>query len=39
MVDNELLLLDFHWKILVTYNPSAEAMNCYNFIADGTDVN
>ena len=39
MVDDELLLLDFHWKILVTYNPSREAMNCYILIANETDVN
>ena len=39
MVDNQLRLLDFHWKILVTYYPSAEAMNCYISIADETDLN
>ena len=39
MIAGELLLLDFHWKTLVTYNPSTEALNCYILTADETELN
>ena len=39
MLKDELLLLDFIWKVLVAYNPSTEANNYCISTTDETDLN